>query len=71
MWRFPANARKVVLDRGAVGKTAPAVHTTGTVEPAKLEHEHPDLVECRELLTLGNLVRSLGDFRRVSECHDP
>ncbi len=33
---------------------------------AGLEHEHPNLVECRGLRTLGNLVRAWAELGRVT-----
>ena len=33
---------------------------------AGLEHEHPDLMDCRQLRTLGNLVRARAEIRRVT-----
>ncbi len=33
---------------------------------AGLEHEHPDLMDCRQLWTLGNLVRARTEIRRVT-----
>ncbi len=38
----------------------------------RVENEHPDLVDCRELRTLGNLVRARAELvRDFTECGTP
>ncbi len=61
----PAHSRELVLERLPMGNPF-LPHDRREGARAGHEHEHRDLMECRELRTLGNLVRARAELGRVT-----